>query len=85
MFEQEQWPKSTQTESREPKISKSESRSAVEDLTKNFRNIALPLMMKSDPSSTRDAMAEEVEHNIDSPTAADDDVMLDQENEIDDD
>jgi hypothetical protein len=26
-------------------------------------------------------MAEEVEHNIDSPTAADDDVMLDKESE----
>ena len=30
-------------------------------------------------------MAEEVEHDIDSPTAADDDVMLNKENEIDDD
>jgi hypothetical protein len=38
-----------------------------------------------DPSSTRDAMAEELENNIDSPTAADDDVMLDKESEIDDD
>jgi hypothetical protein len=35
--------------------------------------------------STRDAMAEEVEHTIDSPRPADDDVMLDKENEIDDD
>jgi hypothetical protein len=30
-------------------------------------------------------MAEEVEHNIDSPTEADDDVMLNKENKIDDD
>ncbi len=46
----------------------------VEDLTNNFN-----------PFLTRDAMAEEVEHNIDSPTAADDDVVLDKESEIDDD
>jgi hypothetical protein len=38
-----------------------------------------------DPFSTRDAMAEEVEHDIDSPTVADDDVMLNKENEMDDD
>jgi hypothetical protein len=38
-----------------------------------------------DHFSTRDAMAEEVEHDIDSPTVADDDVMLNKENEIDDD
>jgi hypothetical protein len=30
-------------------------------------------------------MAEEVEHSIDSPAAADDNVTLDKENEIDDD
>ncbi len=35
--------RSTQIESREPKISKPESRSAEEGLTKNFRSIALPL------------------------------------------
>ncbi len=36
-----------------------------------------------DPYSIRDAMAEEVEHNIDSPTAVDEDVMLDKESKID--
>jgi hypothetical protein len=30
-------------------------------------------------------MAEEVEHDIDSPTVTDDDAMLNKENEIDDD
>jgi hypothetical protein len=38
-----------------------------------------------DHFSTRDARAEEVEHNIASPKVADDDLMLDKENEIDDD
>ncbi len=38
-----------------------------------------------DPFSTRDATAEDVDHTIDSPTGADDDVMLDKENKIDDD
>jgi hypothetical protein len=44
MFEQEPWPRSTQTESQEPKISKPESRSAEEDLTMKYRNTALPLI-----------------------------------------
>jgi hypothetical protein len=37
-----------------------------------------------DHFSTRDAMAEEVEHDIDSPPVADGDVMLNKENEVDD-
>ena len=38
-----------------------------------------------DHFSTRDAMAEEVEHDIDSPRVEDDDEMLSKESEIDDD
>ncbi len=78
MFEQEKWQRSTQTESREPKNSKPESHSAGSD-----EELQEYHCLTFDPFSTRDAMAEEVEHNIDSPTEADDDVTLDKENKID--